>query len=645
MNPGTMEPVQSTDGTVRARVRRIGGIERTAVELESGVNVLTGRNATNRTSLLQALMAALGSEDVSLKGDAEEGNVELDIDGETYRRRLVRRDGTVLTDGDPYLDDPQVADLFAFLLESNDARRAVERREALREIIMRPVDTEAIQREIERLVSERREVEAEIETLDDVEDHRDELRDRKSDVRSEIERKREELSEVESKIDDMDIEIGESRSENEKLDSKLEELGSERSRLDDVRYDIETQRESITALQEELESYRDERATLPDPAPDRIDDLDAEVERLRDRQSTLEARRGRLESIIQFNEETLEGSDALLDDDGDPTEQLVSDRVTCWTCGTEVEEDRVRETVEQLRDLRGELVEERNEIRRRIGELEDERDELRSTRRDRRRIQQGIERVDREIERREERVEELRDRQAELEGRIGTLEAEVQALEREDYDEVLEVHREANELEFELGRLRSKFEEVEAELDRTADRLDERERLESRRQELSEELETQRTRIERIEAEAVEQFNRHMEALVDTLGYANLERVWIERTEREVRRGRSTTTENGFDLHVVRCAESGSVYEDTVDHLSESEREVTGLVFALAGYLAHDVYEDVPFMLLDSLEAIDAERIAGLVDYVRGYADYLIVALLPEDAAALDDDYRRITEI
>jgi len=645
MNPGTMEPVQSTDGTVRARVRRIGGIERTAVELESGVNVLTGRNATNRTSLLQALMAALGSEDVSLKGDAEEGNVELDIDGETYRRRLVRRDGTVFTDGDPYLDDPQVADLFAFLLESNDARRAVERREALREIIMRPVDTEAIQREIERLVSERREVEAEIETLDDVEDHRDELRDRKSDVRSEIERKREELSEVESKIDDMDTEIGESRSENEKLDSKLEELGSERSSLDDVRYDIETQQESIAALQEELESYRDERATLPDPAPDRIDDLDAEVERLRDRQSTLEARRGRLESIIQFNEETLEGSDALLDDDGDPTEQLVSDRVTCWTCGTEVEEDRVRETVEQLRDLRGELVEERDEIRRRIGELEDERDELRSTRRDRRRIQQGIERVDREIERREERVEELRDRQAELEGRIGTLEAEVQALEREDYDEVLEAHREANELEFELGRLRSKFEEVEAELDRTADRLDERERLESRRQELSEELETQRTRIERIEAEAVEQFNRHMEALVDTLGYANLERVWIERTEREVRRGRSTTTENGFDLHVVRCAESGSVYEDTVDHLSESEREVTGLVFALAGYLAHDVYEDVPVILLDSLEAIDAERIAGLVDYVRGYADYLIVALLPEDAAALDDDYRRITEI
>jgi uncharacterized protein YhaN len=72
---------------------------------------------------------------------------------------------------------------------------------------------------------------------------------------------------------------------------------------------------------------------------------------------------------------------------------------------------------------------------------------------------------------------------------------------------------------------------------------------------------------------------------------------------------------------------------------------VTGLVFALAGYLAHDVYEEIPFMLLDSLEAIDSERIATLVEYMREYAEFLVVALLPEDAASLDDDHEYITEI
>ena len=98
-------------------------------------------------------------------------------------------------------------------------------------------------------------------------------------------------------------------------------------------------------------------------------------------------------------------------------------------------------------------------------------------------------------------------------------------------------------------------------------------------------------------------------------------------------------------LHIVRQSESGTAYEVTIDHLSESEREVTGLVFGLAGYLAHDVYEAVPFVLLDSVEAIDAGRIPDFLDYLADYADYLVVALLPEDATGIGGDARRITEI
>ena len=81
-----------------------------------------------------------------------------------------------------------------------------------------------------------------------------------------------------------------------------------------------------------------------------------------------------------------------------------------------------------------------------------------------------------------------------------------------------------------------------------------------------------------------------------------------------------------------------------IDHLSESEREVTGLVFALAGYLVHEVYETVPFMLLDSLE-IDSDRTATLIEYFTDDADYLIVALLPKDTRTLDESHRRMTEI
>lgn len=50
-------------------------------------------------------------------------------------------------------------------------------------------------------------------------------------------------------------------------------------------------------------------------------------------------------------------------------------------------------------------------------------------------------------------------------------------------------------------------------------------------------------------------------------------------------------------------------------------------------------------MLLDSLEAIDANRIAVLVNHIEKYSDFLLVALLPADAQMLDDSYQRVTEL
>jgi len=85
------------------------------------------------------------------------------------------------------------------------------------------------------------------------------------------------------------------------------------------------------------------------------------------------------------------------------------------------------------------------------------------------------------------------------------------------------------------------------------------------------------------------------------------------------------------------------MYEDSVENLSESEREVIGLLVSLAGYLVHDAHDEVPFMLLDSLEAIDASRIADLIEYFAEYAPYLVVALLPEDAADIDFEHKKVS--
>jgi hypothetical protein len=146
-------------------------------------------------------------------------------------------------------------------------------------------------------------------------------------------------------------------------------------------------------------------------------------------------------------------------------------------------------------------------------------------------------------------------------------------------------------------------------------RLTERDQIDVKRGELQGELTDLRGRIERIEEQAIEAFNAHMETVLELLDYANIARIWLERRETQVREDRRTVTKTVFELHVIRSTDSGTTYEDTIDHLSESEREVTRLVFALAGYLAHDLYESMPVVLLDSLETIDSDRIAALVDY------------------------------
>jgi seryl-tRNA synthetase len=193
--------------------------------------------------------------------------------------------------------------------------------------------------------------------------------------------------------------------------------------------------------------------------------------------------------------------------------------------------------------------------------------------------------------------------------------------------------------------LQREREKTNEEIESVEAQLDNKEQLEDQREQLQTELTDLRGRNEHIETEAITEFNEHMQTVLGLLEYANIDQIWLERRETEVREGRRKVSKSVFDLHVVRTAESGTTYEDTIEHLSESEREVTGLVFALAGYLAHDLHEHLPFMLLDSLETIDSDRIAALVEYFSEYATYLVVALLPEDAAALNEDYQRVTDI
>ncbi|WP_227132727.1 archaea-specific SMC-related protein [Halorubellus salinus] len=648
----------ASGATARVSVSNVGGIDETAVDLPPGVTVLSGKNATNRTSFLQSIMAAMGSRRATLKGDADAGSVELDFDGVTATRTLERADGTVTYSGEPYLDDPTVADLFAFLLENNEARQAVARGDDLLDIIMRPVDVDELTREIERLEAEKADINDELADLDsrkrefpDLEARRDDLREEIADVEDALEAK-------EAEIDASNRNLEESREDQQRLQEKLEALSDTRSELESIRRDIDTKTESVSSLKQqrrELEAVLDE---LPDAPMDEHAALEDELAALREQKRRLNGEVSELQSVIQFNEDMLsEANDDLLaalagdhTDAGDEsvTDQLLgseSSNVACWTCGTTVDREQIESTLATLRETREAKMNDVSAVEEDLEEVQSARREAKRKQENREQARAKIDDIDAEIDRHQSAIESLQGERDELQAEIESLQAAVDDLESAEFGDVLALHREANELEFELQQLEADLESVTDEIETIAAELERADDLRERREELLDELTEVRTRIDRLEADAVEAFNEHMDAILDVLGYENLERIWIERLERTVREGREKVGRTVFELHVVRTTENGTAYEDTIDHLSESEREVTGLIFALAGYLVHDVHETVPFMLLDSLEAIDSDRIAALVEYFSAFPEYLVVALLPEDAQALDDDYSRVTEI
>jgi len=197
-----MEPPDA--GDVRVEVENVGGIDACDVTFSSGVTVLTGQNATNRTSLLKAISGALGGSAPTLKSDTDEGRVALTVDGESFTRTYERTGTSVRVGGDPYTEESTLVDLFASLLADNPAREAVERGDDLREIIMRPVDSAAIEREVRELERRRDSIDDELSQLERDRDRLPKLEERRTSLREEIEDADDRIEVLEAKVEEYD---------------------------------------------------------------------------------------------------------------------------------------------------------------------------------------------------------------------------------------------------------------------------------------------------------------------------------------------------------------------------------------------------------------------------------------------------------
>lgn len=627
----------STRADLSVDVTNIGGIRNGEVTFTSGVNVLTGSNATNRTSLLRAMAGGLGGTAGVLRRGADSGTVRISLNGAEYTRRYERAGATVKTDGDPYTDDETIVDLFACLLEDNPIRRAVRAGDDLTDLLLAPVDTDELEEQIASRQSKRDHIDERLNEIDRERKRLPRLEERRTSLEGDIADLEAELEELRQQTEAMATEATQSE-EVESLRRSFEEIQTE---LEQTESELETQRDVRDQLKSELEDVRAELSEH-ETHEQELDELDREIKRLQGKESELSTTINQLSTVLKQNKEILAGEEPLVGElavTDDPLDELDPQRqsIECWTCGSRVQRQAVADQLEVIERLVERKRREREQVREELSDRRSERDSLQQELERHETLTERRTEIESELERRADSIQALVSQVDELREELADTQAELEALEDDGDSERFDHYERISELEYERGQLEQELREVEDEINEVEYELGKYDDLEARRDDLTRQIGELRSRVEEIQREIVETFNGHMESVLDHLGYDNVERIWLER--------RTVDGETTFDLHVVREDDTGAVYEDSVDHLSESEREVVGLVVALTGYLTHDVRERVPLLLLDSLEAIDADRIAALVEYVQSHTEFLVLALLDEDAAGLPDSYRRVDAV
>jgi len=643
--------------SIGVTVRNLGGIDAAGLSLHQGVNVFFGENASNRSSLFSAIAGALGARVPTPKTDTQSSLVRLEHGDAEYVVDIDRSDGTRQVTAHTLTTRTALCDHFVRLLEDNPLRQSVERMDEveLYELLMEPVDTAEIESQIDRAKTERGRVDKQLS-------HYDDLQSRLPSLRTTREQLREERDEVAEEIDSVQAELEDrSQSTTQTDDQQFSELESKRDRYRDLTATLRTQQEALDSLKDERQAVEEELADQTDGHDvESVDDAKARIDDRRGRKRQLANTIQLLQTVIEAGRKTTQQSADLFDtatdgsrasntardhesetDHGHVTDTLTqsTEAMACLTCGSTVTPEDIEGQITELQSIIADKRDEQQALDEEIASLEATRDRI-QTERDRiDRLHRRAEQLDTEIDETEATIESLQADRADLDIEIDALEAAVAQHEHDADSAQQELQDRLTDLEVDRGRIEGRFEDVTAEITEIESAVANRDELEARRDKLTSRLEALHNRIYDVERETVDTINTVMDEVITELAFENISRVWVER---HVQTDNQKARADGFDLHIVRTTDEGAAYEDTVGTLSTSEREVIGIVLGVAGYIVHDVHETVPFLLLDAIESIDAERTASLLSYLSEYADYLLATAHPEDRGAFPSSVRSL---
>lgn len=599
---------------LQLHVENVGGIDSHTFRTEAGVTLVTGPNATNKTSLLRAVLFGVGADDVTIRTDADRARVELEIDGTRVEREAVRTGHGRSTDGEPLVTDDRdqlLLERFAGLTGTNALRTAVDRGDDVGNLLTEPLDIEALERERSEKLDRKRTLSRTVDSLSgveaDLEDARAEREaaiERRDDLESRVEELAAERAETDDELDELRAERADTIAERDRLQARIQELEASVDRLD----------ERVAARADELEELRAEAAETE------LDDLERERERLERELDAIDDRLEVLQSVLSTNREMLDsdrrnalGFEATLE----------GDQVTCWTCGadtqvTDIEDttDEVAALVEAEKERRREYAPELESVAEAIDAAEDRLGRVDTAETDLEEAKRTREERRSSLARQRERLADVR---MDLDDLDSAIESRSESPDGDAGDELESARVERETVRHEIERLEAQVADLEAD----------RERLQTAEAEiddLSAAITSLTERIESRERELREAFNEAMDDLLEALAFERIERIWLD---------------GEFDLVISRTVD-GAVRRDRLDHLAESEREMIGLVLGLAGYLAYDVADISPVITLDSLGAFDADRTARLVEYFAHRTPFLLVAVHPEQATELPHDQRSL---
>ncbi|PSP38950.1 ATPase [Halobacteriales archaeon QH_7_65_31] len=562
-------------------LENIAGIRQGDAHIEPGVNAVRASNWQGKSSFLAGIKTAFGTATPLTEGQST-GRVVLQTDDAKITVELDRTNGSVSRSGQPYLEDEYnhlCAELFAFLDENNDIRQAVQTGDNLETLLTRPLDFENIDEQIADLRTEREQVERELERADRAAERLPQLQQQVTNLDDDLEELRAERDAIDDdSTDESDArdQLSERRAERDQMTTKIERLETTAERV----------RKTVAEKRAELESL-----TVPSDA-----DVEDELERLHAALRDTERDRELLQSVYEANKRVLdEGRVELLTE---VSHDMLSDSVTCWVCGTDATRDDIETQLTALDDRIADLRSQAAETRGRVEDLEARRDEIKEARRKETDLTDRIGDLESRLAETEERLETARERRDELESRIADLEAEVESTE----DRITDLESEIKYTEAELTDAREELEETEA-------LAAQREMLEEAYDSLAAEITTLRTRKKDVKRRTREAFSSALAELLDQF-------------ETGFETARLTGT---FDLVVAREGR-----EAKLDALSEGERELLGIVAALAGYEAFEVSQRIPVMLLDGLGGLASDNQQILVEYLAARTEYLVLTAYPE---------------